>query len=82
VVSATRDPYWSRRKIKVEVFTDFEFTKETHRNIVTIDGFPIGLPGNYTLAVELREKGREQWSQVGSYPMKVAHGQVVNPQLA
>jgi hypothetical protein len=43
-----------------------------HRNVVTIEGFPIGLAGDYILRLSLREPDQE-WVTRAEYPLKVEH---------
>jgi hypothetical protein len=43
-----------------------------HRNVVTIEGFPIGFAGAYTLRLSLREADQE-WVTRAEYPLKVVH---------
>jgi hypothetical protein len=57
----------------LEVLTDFEITKETHRVIATIDGFPIGQPGRYLLRLLLQADGTEGWQEVADFPITLTH---------
>jgi hypothetical protein len=52
----------------------FDFSKTPHhRNIVRINGFPVGQAGIYTLNLFIRELGAEQWTQVADYQITVNH---------
>jgi len=61
-------------KETAESITRFDFSKvPSHRNIVRINGFPVGQTGVYTLNLFLRELGAEQWTQVADYQITVKH---------
>jgi hypothetical protein len=61
----------------IEVFTDFEMTKDLHRTLIRFPAFPIGEAGPHDLRLELRKKGDEAWTEVASYPLAVEHGQPI-----
>lgn len=62
------------RKETAESIVRFDFsTFQSHRNIVRINGFPVGLPGIYTLNLFLRESGSESWTLVADYKIPVEH---------
>lgn len=59
-------------KTLVEVFTEFDMAKGSHRNIALIQGLPIGDTGRYVLRLALKtDKG--DWSEIATYPFTVKH---------
>ncbi len=61
-------------KETAESITRFDFSKvPSHRNIVRINGFPVGQAGVCTLNLFLRELGGGQWAQVADYQITVNH---------
>jgi hypothetical protein len=59
-------------KVLTEIFTDFELTKVSHRNIAVIQGLPVGEPGCYRLRLSLKSKDGE-WAEIASYPIELKH---------
>lgn len=64
----------------LELLTPFELSKETHRNIGAIDGFPISIAGRYTLRLSVRQAGRSdtKWEEIADYPVKLIHTTVAS----
>jgi hypothetical protein len=53
--------------------TQFQMTKDYHRTFGNIAGFPIGVEGEYTLRLFVREVGAERWDERANYPIHVVH---------
>lgn len=63
-------------KKAVDVTQEFVISKEFRntRNVVEIQGFPIGLPGELVLKLSLREKGQEDWLPIAEFPLEIVYG--------
>lgn len=57
----------------IDVLTDFEMSKDFHRNIGAIPGFPISESGVYTLRLAFREMSTETWTTAGAFPIPLIH---------
>jgi hypothetical protein len=57
----------------LDSIVEFSLGEGFHRNLVTIQGFPIGFEGTCRLRLGYRHKGEEDWSIVSQFPVKVAH---------
>ena len=58
------------------IVLEFEVSNENlnYRSIRDLFGFPIGLQGQVTVRVSLREKGENaRWNEVATYPIQVKH---------
>lgn len=64
----------------VQAQTEFEMSTRIHRTVGRIKQFPVGVSGEYSLRMEIRELGQEPWREVGLYPVLVQHRTVSRPQ--
>ena len=65
-----RDPNGSTA---LEALAEFKVTRDFHRNIAMIEGFPLAVPGRYVLVLSLRETGQHDWAVLADYPMTLKH---------
>lgn len=66
--------------VRLETFAEFDLPKPWHRAIVQIEGLPIAVSGEYTIAVAIRE-GKRAWSTAAEFPMTITHVEALDPQL-
>lgn len=66
--------------VQGHVDTSFTMTMRNHQNLTGGNTFPVGLPGEYTLRLLLREVGAENaWQMISEYPFVVTHNRVERP---
>lgn len=57
----------------VQINTDVEMSKESHRTIATVEGFPVGIPGRFVLRLSLRATESDMWQEIATYPILMKH---------
>lgn len=46
------------------------------RSVTSIDGVPVGVPGELSVTLSSREAGKSIWAKVGRYPILVTHNKI------
>jgi len=59
----------------------FTFKSDLHRIVSNIMGMPIGSAGSHLVKCLLREKGANDWTEMGTYPIQVKWVSVVPPTI-
>ena len=60
-------------KVVLRMLTEFDLSRESHRNINVIQGLPVGVPGRYQLKLALTAVDEDNWVEIASYPFFVKH---------
>jgi hypothetical protein len=58
--------------LRMDALADIDLKKEFLRSVGSMAAFPIGMEGEYTLAVSIKENGGE-WTQLATYPITVSY---------
>lgn len=61
------------RNILDPIITPFTMTHRTHQIVLRASGFPVGIEGEHSLALSIRENDTQDWQQVFEYPIRVDH---------